>query len=34
MWSDILQATVIISMLTGMMRVATPILLAALGELL
>ena len=34
MWSDILQATVIISMLTGMMRVATPILLAALGELI
>jgi general nucleoside transport system permease protein len=34
MLNEILQATVIISMLSGMMRVATPILLAALGELI
>ncbi len=33
MLDDILQGAVIISMLSGMMRIATPILLAALGEL-
>ena len=31
---DILQGAIIISMLSGMMRIATPILLAALGELI
>jgi simple sugar transport system permease protein len=34
MVSDLLQLSIVISMLVGMVRIATPILLAALGELI
>lgn len=34
MLNEMLQATILISMLAGMMRIATPILLAALGEVI
>ena len=33
MFSDLLKAAFIVSLLSGMIRIATPILLAALGEL-
>jgi len=33
MWTNILQTAIIISILAGMFRVATPLLLAAMGEL-
>ncbi len=33
MWNDLLQATIIVSILASTIRIATPLLLAALGEL-